>query len=98
MRHYLGDVLLEFDKNGGCCNVFKKGEKVRHYDNVMLTDIQGIQDWAATLSAPTASCAHQSEQVPLTSMPAGMPQPFLAMTLNMSLKQSTTSRSSFLRL
>lgn len=49
MRHYLGDVLLEFDKNGGCCNVFKKGEKVRHYDNVMLTDIQGIQDFALSL-------------------------------------------------
>ncbi len=68
MRHYLGDVLLEFDKKGGCCDVYKKGEKIRHYDHVMLTDIQGIQDWAATLSAPTTGCAHQSEQVPLTSL------------------------------
>lgn len=49
MRHYLGDVLLEFDKKGGCCDVYKKGEKIRHYDNVMLTDIQGIQDWALAL-------------------------------------------------
>ena len=68
MRQYLGDVLLEFDKNGGCCDVYKKGEKVRHYDNVMLAEIQGIQDWAATLSAQTTGCAHQSEQVPLTSL------------------------------
>ena len=49
MRHYLGDVLLEFDKNSGCCDVYKKGEKVRHYDNVMLAEIQGIQDWALAL-------------------------------------------------
>jgi len=49
MRHYLGDVLLEFDKDNGCCDVYKRGEKVRHYDNVMLTEIQGIQDWAAGL-------------------------------------------------
>lgn len=68
MRHYLGDVLLEFDKNGGCCDVYKKGEKVRHYDNVMLAEIQGIQDWAATLSAQTTGCTHQSEQVPLASL------------------------------
>ena len=68
MRHYLGDVLLEFDKNGGCCDVYKKGEQVRHYDDVMLAEIQGIQDWAATLSASTTGCAHQSEQVPLTSL------------------------------
>lgn len=48
MRHYLGNVLLEFDKNGGCCDVYKKGERIRHYDNVMLAEIQGIQDWAST--------------------------------------------------
>ncbi|WP_276910399.1 hypothetical protein [Hallella colorans] len=68
MRQYLGDVLLEFSKKEPVCDVYKHGEKVRHYDNVMLTDIQGIQDWAATLSAPTTGCAHQSEQVPLTSL------------------------------
>ena len=68
MRQYLGDVLLEFDKNGGCCDVYKKGEKIRHYDDVMLSEIQGIQDWAATLTAPTTVCAHPSEQVPLTSL------------------------------
>ena len=68
MRQYLGDVLLEFSKTEPWCDVFKHGEKVRRFDNVMTNDIQGIQDWAATLSAPTAGCAHQSEQVPLTSL------------------------------
>ena len=68
MRQYLGDVLLEFSKTEPWCDVFKHGEKIRRFDNVMTNDIQGIQDWAATLSAPTAGCAHPSEQVPLTSL------------------------------
>ena len=49
MRQYLDDVLLEFSKEKPTCDVYKKGEKVRHYDNVMTSDIQGIQDWASTL-------------------------------------------------
>ncbi len=49
MRQYLDDVLLEFSKKKPTCDVYKKGEKVRHYDNVMTSDIQGIQDWAFTL-------------------------------------------------
>ncbi|WP_051218661.1 hypothetical protein [Segatella baroniae] len=49
MRQYLGEVLLEFSKEKPTCDVYKKGEKVRHYDNVMTSDIQGIQDWASTL-------------------------------------------------
>ena len=49
IRYYNGDVLLEFSKTEPVCDVFKHGEKVRHYDNVMTSDIQGIQDWAATL-------------------------------------------------
>ncbi len=49
MRQYLDDVLLEFSKKKPTCDVYKKGEKVRHYDNVMTSDIQGIQDWALTL-------------------------------------------------
>ncbi|MDD7304282.1 MAG: hypothetical protein SPF56_07235 [Bacteroidaceae bacterium] len=49
MRYYNGDVLLEFSKKEPVCDVYKRGEKVRHYDNVMTSDIQGIQDWAATL-------------------------------------------------
>ena len=49
MRYYVGDVLLEFSKTEPVCDVFKKGVKMRHYDNVMTSDIQGIQDWAFTL-------------------------------------------------
>lgn len=49
MRCYRGDILLEFSKTEPVCDVYKKGEKVRHFENVMTSDIQGIQDWAATL-------------------------------------------------
>ena len=49
MRQYLGDVLLEFSKTEPVCDVCKQGEKVRRFDNVMTSDIQGIQDWAAGL-------------------------------------------------
>ena len=49
MRQYLGDVLLEFSKKEPVCDVYKHGEKVRHFEKVMTSDIQGIQDWAATL-------------------------------------------------
>lgn len=49
MRYYHGDILLEFSKTEPWCDVFKHGEKVRRFDNVMTSDIQGIQDWAATL-------------------------------------------------
>lgn len=49
IRYYQGDILLEFSKTEPWCDVFKHGEKVRHYDNVMTSDIQGIQDWASTL-------------------------------------------------
>lgn len=49
IRYYIGDVLLEFSKKEPVCDVFKKGEKVRHFEKVMTSDIQGIQDWAATL-------------------------------------------------
>lgn len=50
MRYYIsGGILLEFSKMEPVCDVFKNGEKVRHFDNVMTSDIQGIQDWAATL-------------------------------------------------
>lgn len=49
MRQYIGDVLLEFSKTEPVCDVYKKGEKVRHFDNIMTSDIQGIQDWATGL-------------------------------------------------
>lgn len=49
MRQYLGDVLLEFSKKEPVCDVYQRGKKIRHFDNVMTSDIQGIQDWAAGL-------------------------------------------------
>ena len=49
MRQYIGDVLLEFSKTEPVCDVYKKGVKVRHFDNVMTSDIRGIQDWASGL-------------------------------------------------
>ena len=51
MRKYLpNDVLLEFSKKDDAgCDVYHKGVKVRHYDNVMVSDIPEIQNWAATL-------------------------------------------------
>lgn len=51
MRQYLpGGVLLEFDKRTGGCDVIRKGECVRHYDNVAVNGIPAIQQWAAGLN------------------------------------------------
>lgn len=50
MRQYLpNDVLLEFSRENGGCDVFHKGMKVRHYENVLVRDIPEIQNWALTL-------------------------------------------------
>lgn len=50
MRQYLpNDVLLEFSRKDGGCDVFHKGMKVRHYENVLVRDIPEIQNWALTL-------------------------------------------------
>lgn len=50
MCYYIsGGILLEFSKKEPVCDVYKHGEKVRHFEKVMTSDIQGIQDWAATL-------------------------------------------------
>ncbi len=51
MRQYLPNgVMLEFSKKDDAgCDVFFKGEMVRHYDKVMLSDILGIQFWASAL-------------------------------------------------
>lgn len=50
MRYYLpSGVLLEFSKTEPLCDVYKDGEKVRHFENVMTSDIQVIQDWAMSL-------------------------------------------------
>lgn len=50
MRQYLpNDVLLEFSREDGGCDVFHKGMKVRHYENVLVKDIPEIQNRASTL-------------------------------------------------
>lgn len=50
MRQYLPNgAMLEFSKNDGSGDVFFKGMKVKHYDLVMLNDIESIQNWAMTL-------------------------------------------------
>lgn len=50
MRQYLPNgAMLEFSKDDSSGDVFFKGSKVKHYDLVMLNDIEGIQNWAMTL-------------------------------------------------
>lgn len=50
MRQYLPNgVLLEFNKNDGTGSVFLRGEEVRRYENVMVSGINDIQNWAMTL-------------------------------------------------
>lgn len=50
MRQYLpNNTLLEFSFADGGCDVFHKGEKVRRYENVVVSDIKGIQGWALAL-------------------------------------------------
>lgn len=50
MRQYLPNgAMLEFSKNDSSGDVFFKGMKVKHYDLVMLNDIESIQNWAMAL-------------------------------------------------
>ena len=47
MRQYLpNNTILEFSFENGGCDVFHKGEKVRHYENVVVSNIKNIQNWA----------------------------------------------------
>ncbi len=48
-QHCVNGVLLEFNKITGSCDAFFKGERIRHWDEVMVGEINGIQSWAATL-------------------------------------------------
>lgn len=43
------DTVLEFSREDGSCDVFHKGEKIRHYDKVAMADIDDIQAWAKAL-------------------------------------------------
>ena len=50
MRQYLpNNTILEFSFENGDCDVFHKGEKVRHYENVVVSNIKNIQNWALAL-------------------------------------------------
>lgn len=51
IRQYMPNgVMLEISKKADAtCDVFQHGDLVRHYDNVTLGTIGGIQDWAMTL-------------------------------------------------
>ncbi len=50
MRQYLpNNTLLEFSFEDGGCDVFHKGEKVRRYENVVVSNIKSIQSWALAL-------------------------------------------------
>ena len=50
MRHYLPNgVLLEFNKNDGSGDVFHRGVCVRHYDNLLWSDIKDVQAYGLTL-------------------------------------------------
>ncbi len=69
MRQYLpNNTLLEFDKEDGGCDVFHEGEKVRRYENVVVSDIKNIQGWALALGKPNPGCARPSKQVSLPSL------------------------------
>ena len=50
MRQYLpNNTILEFSFENGGCDVFHKGEKVRDYENVGVSNIKNIQNWALAL-------------------------------------------------
>lgn len=50
MRQYLpNNTILEFSFENGGCDVFHKGEKVRHYENVVVSNIKNIQNWVLAL-------------------------------------------------
>lgn len=51
MRQYFPNgVLVEFSKMADAgCDVLRRGEVVRHYDRVMLSDIPAIQKYAEGL-------------------------------------------------
>lgn len=50
MREYLpGGVLIELSKTDGSGVVFKKGTRMKSYENLMLADIPAVQAYAAGL-------------------------------------------------
>jgi hypothetical protein len=50
MRQYLPNgAMLEMSKERGTCDVIFKGNTVRHYDKVMVSEINNIQAYAGAL-------------------------------------------------
>lgn len=50
MRQYFPNgALVELDRNDGRGYVIFKGETVKTYENVMISEIDGIQEYAAAL-------------------------------------------------
>lgn len=50
MRQYMPNgAVFEVNKSNGDGDVFFKGDKIRHFENLHCADIQSIQDWAMTL-------------------------------------------------
>ena len=50
MYQYLPNgAILEFNKDTGGCDAFLDGERVKHWDGVMTSVMNEIQNWAATL-------------------------------------------------
>lgn len=69
MRQYFnnGAVLsVSFKTSKGV--VMFKGEPVKRYDKVYVSQIPDIQDYARNLGSPTSDCAHQSELASLGSL------------------------------
>ncbi|WP_072530155.1 MULTISPECIES: hypothetical protein [Bacteroidales] len=50
MRQYFPNgAMLEVNKKNGNCDAFVDGECVRRWENIMVSDIKGIQDWISAL-------------------------------------------------
>ena len=50
MRQYFPNgVLLEVNKSNGDVDVIFKGSSIKHYENVFVKDLKGIQNWAEAL-------------------------------------------------
>lgn len=49
MRQYFPNgAMLEVNKGNGDCDAFMNGERIRHWGNIMVSEIKGIQDWVST--------------------------------------------------
>lgn len=50
MRQYFPNgAMFEVNKKNGNCDAFVDGECVRRWENIMVSDIKGIQDWISAL-------------------------------------------------